>query len=124
MERRLSVFQTQKAFWISGSGQRVYCEAFINKMTPSLIELSLVTPNNSTVTFTLHSSDTYKYTGAVHISKKEYEIDLCSFFHDLKVVLYGMWTSGDQSGEFCIHGTVRGLVMKCADNQNTALLSA
>jgi hypothetical protein len=112
METKSEIFQTQKAFFVTDTGVRKYCEASISRMTPNILELHIHEGRLAEFCIILSSTDGFKYAGKASTNSGEYEFSLKCFMHYDDVLILGTWQFTNTTGELCIHAVVRRLVFK------------
>jgi len=106
----MKTFIGTKAFFITESGKRQYCNAVVSFISETMVQVKLHQHNQFEYEGLLSTFDGLHYSGRFYSAGKEWTVSSRCFTMLPKMLLFGEWKKGDSVHEFCVHATVKGAV--------------
>jgi hypothetical protein len=106
--KKINKLITTRAFRVTESGKRQYCEASITSCSEKTIEINVKEWNQS-ILGSLHSTDGFIYSGEVSVKGTRYEASCKRYMRYPDALIFGHWSNGADLQEFCIHATYHEL---------------
>lgn len=106
----MKTFIGTKAFYITESGKRQYCNAIVSFISGTMVQVKLHQHNQFEYEGLLSTFDGLHYSGRLYVAGNELVVSSRCFTTPPRIVLFGEWKKGDSMHEFCIHAAVKSTV--------------